>query len=65
MKKEEWNEGLNHLDSDLVEEYVRKKEQLTNIHIEWICVPDSAWGEQKSLVFWALHGIFTVTGVFL
>ena len=29
MKKEEWNEGLNHLDSDLVEEYVRKKEQLT------------------------------------
>ncbi len=29
MKKEEWNEGMNHLDSDLVEEYVSKKEQLT------------------------------------
>lgn len=26
-------------------------EELTNIHIEWICVPDSAWEEQKSLVF--------------
>lgn len=26
-------------------------EQLTNVHIEWICVPGSAWNEQKSLVF--------------
>ena len=28
MKKEEWNQGLNHLDSGLVEEYVKKKETL-------------------------------------
>ena len=28
MKKEEWNQGLNHLDSDLVEEYVQKKDRL-------------------------------------
>ncbi len=26
MKPNEWNEGLNHLDPDLVEEYIRKKE---------------------------------------
>lgn len=29
MNQEEWNEGLNHLDSDIVEEYVSKKERLT------------------------------------
>ena len=28
MKKQEWNEGLNHLDSALVEEYVLQKESL-------------------------------------
>lgn len=28
MKKEEWNEGLNHLEPDLVEKYVEKKERL-------------------------------------
>ena len=28
MKKEEWNEGLNHLDPDLVEQYVTKKDGL-------------------------------------
>lgn len=30
MKKKEWNEGLNHLDPDLVEEYVENKENLKN-----------------------------------
>ena len=28
MKKKEWNEGLNHLDPDLVEKYVEQKESL-------------------------------------
>lgn len=28
MKKEEWNEALNHLDSNLVEKYVRQKDKL-------------------------------------
>ena len=28
MKKKEWNEGLNHLDPDLVEKYVEQKERL-------------------------------------
>lgn len=28
MKKEEWNEGMNHLEPDLVEKYVEKKEWL-------------------------------------
>ena len=26
MKKKDWNEGLNHLDPDLIEEYVIQKE---------------------------------------
>ena len=26
MKKEEWNEGLNNIDSDLVEKYVEEKD---------------------------------------
>ncbi len=29
MKKEEWNEGMNHLDSDLVEKYISQKDALT------------------------------------
>ena len=28
MKKKEWNEGLNHLDPDLVEKYVEQKDRL-------------------------------------
>ena len=28
MKKKEWNEGLNHIDPDLVEKYVEQKERL-------------------------------------
>ena len=28
MKKSEWNEALNHIDDDLVERYVAKKESL-------------------------------------
>ncbi len=28
MKKKEWNEGLNHLDPDLVEKYVKQKDSL-------------------------------------
>ena len=28
MKKQEWNEGLNHVDPDLVEAYVLQKEEL-------------------------------------
>lgn len=28
MKKKDWNEGMNHLDPDLVEEYVTKKDRL-------------------------------------
>lgn len=39
MKKEEWNQGLNHLDSDLVEEYVTKKDRLANkkaAHAVWM-----------------------------
>lgn len=28
MKKEEWNEGLNHIDPDLVEKYVEQKDRL-------------------------------------
>ena len=27
MKPKEWNEGLNHLDQDLVDEYIKKKEE--------------------------------------
>ncbi len=30
MKQTEWNEGLNHIDPDLVQEYVERKENLTN-----------------------------------
>ena len=30
MKKKEWNEGLNHLDPDLVEKYVEQKDRLEN-----------------------------------
>ena len=29
MKQTEWNEALNHIDSELVEEYVARKEKLT------------------------------------
>ena len=29
MKKEEWNEGLNNIDSDLVEKYVEEKDKLS------------------------------------
>ena len=29
MKKEEWNEGLNNIDSDIVEKYVEEKDKLT------------------------------------
>ncbi|MBQ3507184.1 MAG: hypothetical protein IJA91_01430, partial [Clostridia bacterium] len=39
MKKEEWNEGLNHLDSDLVEQYVEKKDglrQKKKLHGVWL-----------------------------
>ena len=28
MKKKEWNEGLNHIDPDLVEKYVEQKDRL-------------------------------------
>ena len=28
MKKKEWNEGLNHLDSDIIEKYIKQKEKL-------------------------------------
>ena len=28
MKKKDWNEGLNHIDEDLVEEYVTKSEEI-------------------------------------
>jgi len=28
MKKDEWNQGLNHLDPLLVEEYIDQKEKL-------------------------------------
>ena len=28
MKKKEWNEGLNHLDPDLVEKHIEQKERL-------------------------------------
>ena len=28
MKKKEWNEGLNHLDPDLIEKYIEQKERL-------------------------------------
>lgn len=39
MKKEEWNQGLNHLDYDLVEEYVTKKDRLAKkkaAHSVWM-----------------------------
>lgn len=29
MKKQEWNEGLNHMDPDLVEEFVERKDRLS------------------------------------
>ena len=32
MKQSEWNEGLDHIDEDLVEEYVLEKERLTRKH---------------------------------
>ena len=28
MKKKEWNEGLNHLDPDLIEKHIEQKERL-------------------------------------
>ena len=28
MKKKEWNEGLSHIDPDLVEKYVEQKDRL-------------------------------------
>ena len=28
MKKAEWNEGLNHLDPDLIDKYIKQKENL-------------------------------------
>jgi hypothetical protein len=40
MKKEEWNEGLNHLDPDLVEKYVEQKDRLRqksiNPKVKWL-----------------------------
>ena len=39
MKKEEWNEGLNHLDSDLVEQYGEKMDglrQTKKLHGVWL-----------------------------
>ncbi|MBE6652832.1 MAG: hypothetical protein E7610_05390 [Ruminococcaceae bacterium] len=38
MKKEEWNEALDHIDPELVEEYVEKKEHLSRRKI-----PAGAW----------------------
>lgn len=29
----------------------KELEALTNIHIEWICVPSSGWNERKNLIF--------------
>ena len=26
-------------------------EEMTNIHIEWLCVPSTGWAERKNLVF--------------
>ncbi len=39
MKKKEWNEGLNHLDPDLVEKYVEQKDRLRQNNKK----PRSAW----------------------
>ena len=39
MKKKEWNEGLNHLDSDLVEKYVEQKDRLRQKNKK----PNSVW----------------------
>ena len=29
MKKSDWNEGLNHLDTDLIENYIIQRENLS------------------------------------
>ena len=39
MKKKEWNEGLNHLDPDLVEKYVEQKDRLRQKNKK----PKSVW----------------------
>ena len=28
MKKQEWNEGMNHLDPDVIEKYIEQKDRL-------------------------------------
>ena len=28
MKKQEWNEGMNHLDPDIIEKYIEQKDRL-------------------------------------
>ena len=28
MRKEEWNEGLDHMDADLIEKYVEQKDKI-------------------------------------
>ena len=39
MKKKEWNEGLNHIDPDLVEKYVEQKDRLRQKNKK----PKSVW----------------------
>ena len=31
MKKQEWNEGMNHLDPDIIEKYIEKKDRTEEI----------------------------------
>ena len=51
MKKKEWNEGLNHLDPDLVEKYVEQKDRLRQKNKK----PKSLW-----LRFGAIAACFAV-----
>ena len=51
MKKKEWNEGLNHIDPDLVEKYVEQKDRLRQKNKK----PKSVW-----LRFGAIAACFAV-----
>lgn len=61
MKKTEWNEGLNHLDSDIIEKYVKQKDRLRQkkiSNITWMRfgVIAACFALVLGIVFYTLHG---------
>ena len=47
MKKKEWSEGLNHIDSDLVEKHIEQKERLGHIISDFV----RSLSERRQFIF--------------